>query len=299
MGQFYVGDDAGNLRKTDAATGVFAGSPFPIALGSSVTDILIDDAGAVFAAYQAGTSDYRIAKYSGDGILAWESANLTSQANRITQDASGNTYAACDDGLIRKLDTAGTAVTTGGFPISPSEGTAFGIDVDGSGNIYVAFTGSYNVAAFDGSGTRLWTNSDSSNLPLNVLYNNSGGDSGSAAVYISGWDNPYISTTRYYNVRRLAAGTGIEDTAARLAVNTNVINDMAFSSGTLFVGSWDGTVKKVTVGPGASPVVVWTADVTDAVYEMDADADGNAYAGTSAGTVRAFWGRWFDGVVGG
>ena len=83
--------------------------------GATVRGIVVDSAGNVFTCGN-NTGSYSIRKYNSSGSLVW-SANSGDNDYGIALDASGNVYV-CGIGYIRKFDSSGAEVTSGGFPIT-------------------------------------------------------------------------------------------------------------------------------------------------------------------------------------
>lgn len=124
--------------------------------GASVRGIAIDSSGNVFT---CGISDgsYTVRKYNSSGTLQW-SANTGGDDYGIALDSSGNCYV-CGFEYVKKFDSSGTEITTGGFPITVSYMTLRGIAVDKSGNVFVCGPeyNSKTLIKFNSSGVEQWS----------------------------------------------------------------------------------------------------------------------------------------------
>jgi hypothetical protein len=121
----------------DAPSG---GSAYDTAYG-----LYVDSSGNVYVAGEAvtsGTLYAEITKYNSAGVIQWQYryGSSTGIINSMTADSSGNLFVTAYVGgvyKIYKLDSSGAFQ----WQKSLSQGTARGIKLDGSGNIYVQYTG--------------------------------------------------------------------------------------------------------------------------------------------------------------
>lgn len=123
--------------------------------GATVRGIVVDSAGNVFTCGN-NTGSYSIRKYNSSGSLVW-SANSGDNDYGIALDASGNVYV-CGIGYIRKFDSSGAEVTSGGFPIT-GLGSLHSIAITSYGGIFVCGE-SYNSATlwlYSPSGVLQWS----------------------------------------------------------------------------------------------------------------------------------------------
>jgi uncharacterized delta-60 repeat protein len=174
--------------------------------GDFANDIVVDGAGNIYitgSTYSFGAGQYEafIAKYDSAGTSL---LNITrdgsdgDSGHDIALDGAGNIYVTGStysfgtgdsDAFIAKYDSAGTSllnITWGGSNYD----AAYGIAVDGAGNIYITGkTSSFGagdsdafIAKYDSAGTSL----------LNITWGGSNGDSGNG-IAVDGSGNIYIT----------------------------------------------------------------------------------------------------------
>ena len=121
-----------------------------------VRGIAVDSSGNV---YTCGVSDgsNTVRKYNSSGSLQW-SANTGSNDYGIALDSDGNCYV-CGYEYVKKFNSSGTEITTGGFPITVTYMTLRGIALDKSGNIFVCGPeyNSKTLIKFNSSGVEQWS----------------------------------------------------------------------------------------------------------------------------------------------
>ena len=123
--------------------------------GATVRGIVVDSSGNVFTCGN-NTGSYSIRKYDSSGNLIW-SANSGDNDYSIALDADGNVYV-CGIGYIRKFDSSGVEITSGGFPIT-GLGSLRSIAITSYGGIFVCGE-SYNSATlwlYSPGGVQQWT----------------------------------------------------------------------------------------------------------------------------------------------
>jgi len=123
--------------------------------GSTVNGIAVDDSGNVYTC-GASNGSYTMRKYNSSGTLQWSVDNFETD-RAITVGADGYIYV-CGFGYIKKYDSSGTEITTGGFPIT-SILDVRALQLDQDGNIYVAgpVNSSKTLWVFDSSGSLSWS----------------------------------------------------------------------------------------------------------------------------------------------
>ena len=182
----------------------------------------VDTAGTITTVAGTGTSGF-----SGDGGQATD-ARINAPRG-VAVDGSGNLYIAdTSNNRIRKVDSSGVITTvagtgTLGFSGDGGQATAAkiwepsGVEVDGSGNLYIADTQNYRIRKVDTSGTITTV--------VGVGLSGFGGDGGPATgaqirspqgVEVDGSGNLYIADPGNHRVRKVdtsgtittVAGTG-------------------------------------------------------------------------------------------
>jgi hypothetical protein len=175
----------------------------------------VDTAG-IISTY-AGTN---ISGYSGDGGMA--NVAQLSRPNTITIDVSGNMYISLyQDGVIRKIDTAGIISTIagsgaqgysgdGGQATSASFYEPCKVAIDNSGNLYIADEYNQVVRKVDASGIITTVAGNGS-----AGYSGDGGPATSASinycefVQVDGSGNLYIADKLNNRIRKVDASSGI------------------------------------------------------------------------------------------
>jgi len=250
--------------------GVNGGRPFAVA---------VDGAGNVYvtgysdrsSVWYVPNNDYATVKYNASGVQQWValyngSANGQDEAYGLAVDASGNVYVTgySDGGAGTGTDYATVKYNASGIQQwvalynGPAnwEDIAYGLAVDGSGNVYVTGTSDggetvqdqdYATVEYNASGAEQWV----------ARYNAAAGSDEAYAVAVDGSGNVYV--------------TGTSDSGA----GGNDIYDYA------------------TVGYDASGVELWVARYNgpaagdDAALDLAVDGSGNVYvtgASTGVGT---------------
>jgi uncharacterized delta-60 repeat protein len=152
------------------------------AYAENMTDVAFDGSGNYYVVGQAfngsapgSTTDSLVLKYSADGVLQWQKTwggSGDDSAMGVAVDSGGNVYVVgitrsfsplSDEALILKYDSLGNLLSWATYG-GPSHHDFADIDVDSTGNIYVAGgTKSYGVGGNDvllqkrdSSGTILW-----------------------------------------------------------------------------------------------------------------------------------------------
>lgn len=151
---FVIDKTNGRLRKYSSA-----GAPLlNFIAGSIPQDVTTDGSGNI---YVTSYGDSTVRKYNSAGVQTASFA-VGFKAVGIDLDSGGNLILADFNGdQIRKFTSAGVEVVTGGFPIAfPGGRSPYGIDVDGSNNIFAtcandAPSGGGGVYKFNSSGSLL------------------------------------------------------------------------------------------------------------------------------------------------
>jgi len=302
-GNLYIADTNNNrVRKVTAATGIIttlAGSAFVGYFGdggpatsaslSHPSGVAVDGAGNV---YIADTADHAIREvtlatglintvagtgspgYTGDGAAA--TAAQLNTPYTVALDASGNLYISdTGNNRIREVVVAsgniGTVAGNGTYGYSGDGGAATsaelrssnGVDLDATGNLYIADTGSNVIRKV------------SNGIIATVAGNGNGssGDGGPATGALLGYvdgaaldagGNLYLADSRNNRVRKVAtngtittvAGTGVAgyagDQGAATAAQLNGPSGVAVdSNGNVFIADTNNNVvRKVTAATG-------------------------------------------------
>jgi sugar lactone lactonase YvrE len=255
-GNLYISDTSNQrVRKVDASTGListiagnglkgFAGDngPGPNASLFDPFGIAVDFAGNVFVADASNCRIREIAagtgvittvagngqcRYSGDNGLA--TAAALNFPYDVAVDSAGNLYIADTYNFrIRKVDALTKIITTiggngtlgssgdGGLATAASINYAYGVNVDSSGNVFVADTFNERIRRIDGTTRFISTVAGSGQRGFC-------GDSGPAtsacltdpaAVSVDAAGNLYVVDTFNFRVREVASATGIITTVA-------------------------------------------------------------------------------------
>jgi len=250
----------------------------------------------------------------------------------VAVDASGNVYVAGqtggslggtgaggDDGFVRKYDSSGTHQWLQQFGTSSND-VAYGVAIDGSGNVYVAGSTSGVLSGtnlggqdgylrkYDSSGTHQWTQQFGT-ASDDVVYGVAGDDGGN--VYVSGytagslggasaggWDGylrKYDSGGMHQWTRQF--GTSYNDTGRGLAVDVSgsvfVAGIANGSLGGVSAGNEDGYLRKYDSGGTHQWTQQFGTVLNDYAYGVAVDGSGNAYVtgdtNGALGTPTASW----------
>jgi len=287
---------------------------------TNLNGIAVDASGIVFVG-----DAYAIRKVTSAGVVTTLAANGAG-GNGLAVDGSDNVYAADGYGAIREVNPAGVATVLAGSTAGSdgyADGTgpaarfagAYGVAVDGSGNVYVADTGNNTIRKITSAGV------------VTTLAGSAGGSGigsadgiGSAAqfdlplgVAVDGSGNVYVTDAGNYLIRRITpsgavttlAGTvpnalgakpvPVDGTgkAARFAELWGIAVDV---SGNAYVTD-DYTIRKITPGGAVTTLagaagVGGSADGTGTTARFNSpsglavDGSGNIYVGCSDGTIR-------------
>ena len=358
----YAGDYDVFVAKLDS-NGVLQWNTF---LGSTGYDIAygisVDGIGDVYVTgYSVGTwgapvmpyaggGDGFVAKLNPSGVLQWNTflgSASNDDAESIALDGNGNVYvagssaqtwgapvnpyAAKSDGYAAKLNTAG-ALQWNTFLGAASADSAYGIALDGSGNVYVAgssagtwgapvnpYTGGGDAfaAKLDGSGVRQW----------NTFLGSAGADyaigialDGSGNVYLAGssagtWGNPvipYAGGGDAFAAKLNTGGARQWNTFLGSAGDDSAIGIALDGSGYVYVtgssaGTWGTPVRPYAAGLdgfaaklNASGARQWNTFLgsanDDYAIGIARDGSGNVYA---AGASGGSWGAPVNSYTGG
>lgn len=172
--------------------------------------IAVDPSGNVYVTDASGDTNGQIQKFDASGaFVARVGANDgTAQgflnAHRITTDSSGNVYATdgaveSTYGVVKKFNSSG--VFQFAFGSAPGQfGSAAGIAVDSSGNIYVADLSASVVRKFSSTGT-----------PAGTIGSSGSGDgqfSGPVGIAIDSGNNLYVADTGNNRIQKLTTAGG-------------------------------------------------------------------------------------------
>lgn len=185
MGNIYIGDQSGRIRKVDAITGIITtfagmlgggysgdGGPAIAARIGGIDGLYMDAAGNIYIADNSArirkiNSAGIINTIAGNGVMGFSGDGGPATAaqidipNGITGDASGNLYfCARIPNRVRKIDAAGIITTVAGvgtFPYSGDGGPATnagisnprGVAVDNVGNLYISDWGGHRIRFVD------------------------------------------------------------------------------------------------------------------------------------------------------
>ena len=176
----------------------------------SARALAVDGSGNVIVTGGSG-SDYATIKYSGAGVALWTNryngpANAFDHANAVAVDGGGNVFVTGGAGVdydaadshyaTIKYSGAGVPLWTNRYPQQRGlQDAAYGMAVDGSGNVIVTGTsinsGTFHDCAtikYSGAGVPLWTN----------CYNGSGNDYDSGtAVAVDASGNVFVTGLSY------------------------------------------------------------------------------------------------------
>lgn len=154
-----------------------------------------------------------------------------SKPSHIAMDSSGNVYIADKNNhRIRKLDTAGKVTTvagTGTAGISGDGGLATsaqlkmpeGVDVDTSGNIYIADKDNCRIRKVDAATQVISLVAGKPGASATCTYDGEGNADAKSlkkphAVFVDASDNLYIADTDNHRIRKVVASTGVMSTVA-------------------------------------------------------------------------------------
>ena len=298
--------------------------------------------GSPIRPYTASTDDAFVAKLNASGNLLWNTflgGTGLDEAREITIGGNGNVYVAgrsdsawggpiiraytaSMDAFIANVDSNGTLVWNG-FLGGSAFDEAYGIVIDGSGNLYITgySDGSWGnpIRGYTAFGDAFVAKLNSGgNLSWDTFLGGGGNDEGSS-ITLDGNGNTYIagySTTTWGNPIRLftaaedAFATKI-DTGGNLIWNTFLgggSSDQATGIDTDGIGdiyvtgysssSWGSPVRAFTAGNDAFATkvttdgnLIWNAFLggngQDYGYGIDADGNGNVYV---IGPGNTTWG---------
>ncbi|MEZ4369008.1 MAG: hypothetical protein R2939_22415 [Kofleriaceae bacterium] len=260
-GNLYIADTENHrIRRVAAGTGVITtvagtgieaysgdGGPAASARLARPRSVATDGAGNVFIAdtfnrrvrrVAAGTGVITtvvgtgVAGFSGDGGAA-TGAQLSFVAS-VAVDGAGNLYIADTfNHRIRRVVSGTGVITTvagtgaagfsgdGGAATSATLASAFGVAVDGDGNLLIADTANHRIRRVEGGTGVISTVAGTGSQG----FSGDGGTATSAqlkepaAVAVDGTGNLYIADTANHRVRRLATGTAVISTVAGTGVD--------------------------------------------------------------------------------
>lgn len=250
--------------------------------------IAVDPSGDVYVADSGGDSNGQIQKFGANGnfITRVGQNDGTAQgflnAHRITTDSSGNVYAT--DGavesatnVVKKFNSSGVFQFGFGATVSSGGqfGSAAGIAVDSTGNIYVADLGASVVRKFSSTGTSIGTIGSSGT--------GDGQFSGPVGIAIDSANNLYVADTGNNRIQKFnSAGTFVTKWGTMGVGNGEFNGPQGVSvdnAGTVYVADTGNNRVQLFSNTGAFIEVCGGAGTGDGQFQGPADVASNA-AGT-------------------
>jgi DNA-binding beta-propeller fold protein YncE len=217
-----------------------------------------DDPGEVVKINAAGTEVWRRDPYAGDGGIAGHRG--------IAVDAAGNVYVACNNYNVYKIAADGASHET----FATLNGSAMGVVVDPSGNVYVCGSltfGNYpGVRKYNAAGTLIWTYGDTISW-------------GGVAIDLDG--NVYAATNIATQLHKIdPSGNHVWTFTTPSVMPRDPAVD---ASGNVYIACNGGTVHKVN----SSGTQVWEfSEFSAGARCVAVDPAGNVYA--AGGNDEAF-----------